>query len=105
MEGTLSLITMHQVNRQLGFNYATPETREGELFIITRVDKGKTMDRSGLKRNDEVQMWNTGDLYRLLMNNQGKTVSFQVVRDKAKINIYVKVPWMKLPLRRVSLKF
>jgi hypothetical protein len=104
-ELTVSLITIHQVNEQLGFNYATPETSEGEPFLITRVVPGKTMDKACLKQNDVVQMWNTGDLYRLLMNNNGKSVSFQVIRGTTIITIRVKVPVMKLPLRRVALVF
>ena len=101
-EITIILITQHQVNRQLGFNYATPETPEGEIFEIIRVDPGKTMDKAGLKQDDVVQMWNTNHLYKLLINNQGKEVSFIVLRDKKKITIRVKVPEMDLPLRRVS---
>jgi hypothetical protein len=34
-ELTVSTITNHHVNKQLGFNYATPETPEGEFFEIT----------------------------------------------------------------------
>jgi len=104
-EITLTLITQHQVNRQLGFNYATPETPEGEPFLITRVVAGKTMDRAGLMVDDQVQMWSVSHLYRLLTDNQGKEVEFSVVRDKKKIVIRVKVPEMVLPLRRVSFLF
>jgi hypothetical protein len=32
-EMTVSLVTQHQVNKQLGFNYATPETPERKNFI------------------------------------------------------------------------
>jgi len=60
------------------------------------------MDKAGLKQDDVVQMWNTNHLYKLLINNQGKEVSFIVLRDKKKITIRVKVPEMDLPLRRVS---
>jgi hypothetical protein len=101
-EITLTLITQHQVNRQLGFNYATPETPEGELFLITRVITGKTMDRAGLMVHDRVRMWSVSKLYRLLTDNQGKEVEFSVLRDKNKIIIRVKVPVMDLPFRRVS---
>jgi hypothetical protein len=101
-EITVTLITQHQVNKQLGFNYATPETPEGEPFLITRVVPGKTMDEAGLKKDDIVQMWNTCHLYRLLINNQGKEVSFLVLRDKKEITIRVRVPEMELSLRRVS---
>ncbi len=104
-ELTVSLITIHHVNKQLGFNYATPETPEGEPFLITRVVPGKTMDEAGLKKDDIVQMWNTCHLYRLLINNQGKEVSFLVLRDKKEITIRVRVPEMELPLRRVVVLF
>ena len=104
-ELTVSLITMHHVNKQLGFNYATPDTPEGEPFLITRVVPGKTMDKGGLKRNDEVQMWSTNHLYKLLINNQGNEVTFSVLRDDKEITIRVIVPEMDLPLRRVSFLF
>jgi hypothetical protein len=104
-EITVTLITTHHVNKQLGFNYATPDTPEGELFEIIRVDPGKTMEKSGLMRSDQVQMFSVSDLYRLLINNQGKEVSFTVLRDKKKIIIRVKVPYMELPLRNVSFLF
>jgi len=42
-ETTIDLITIHHVNKQLGFAYATPDTPEGELFLITKVVPGKTM--------------------------------------------------------------
>ena len=101
-EITVTLITTHHVNKQLGFNYATPDTPEGEFFEIIRVDPGKTMEKSGLMHSDQVQMFSVSDLYRLLINNQGKEVSFSVLRDKKKIIIRVKVPYMELPLRNVS---
>jgi hypothetical protein len=104
-EITVTLITTHHVNKQLGFNYATPDTPEGEPFEIIRVDPGKTMEKAGLMRYDQVQMFSVSDLYRLLINNQGIEVSFSVLRDKKKIIIRVKVPYMELPLRNVSFLF
>ena len=101
-EMTVSLITQHQVNKQLGFNYATPDTQEGEIFEITRVDAGKTMETSGLKLYDRVQMSSVGELYKLLINNQGKEVTFLVLRNKKKTEICIKVPEMELPLRKFS---
>lgn len=104
-EVTVSLITTFQVNKQLGFTYATPETPEGELFEIQKVIPGKTMDKAGLKPLDQVQMWNTGHLYRLLINNQGKEVKIPIKRDGEKMFIKVKVPKMDLPLGRCSFLF
>jgi hypothetical protein len=104
-EITVTLITQHQVNKQLGFNYGTPETTEGEPFLITRVVPGKTMDKAGLRKEDIVQMWNTCHLYRLLINNQGKEVTFSILRDEKDIIIRVKVPEMDLPPRWVSFLF
>ena len=104
-ELTVSLITEHQVNKQLGFNYATPDTPEGEIFEITRVDIGKTMYKSGLRIYDRVQMNSTFDLYKLLIENQGKDVNFLILREDKKIMIYVKVPEMILPLRKYSINY
>ena len=101
-ELTIALITQHQVNKQLGFNYATPETPEGELFLITRIVPGKVMQKAGLKKGDRVQMWNTCHLYRLLIENQGNEAEFSVLRDNKEIVIRVKVPEMELPLRKAT---
>jgi len=50
-------------------------------------------------------MWNTNHLYKLLINNQGKEVTFLVNRDEREIIIRVMVPEMYLPLRRVVFFF
>lgn len=97
-EMTVTLITIYQVNRQLGFRYATPPTPKGEVFEITKVEPGKTMDRYGLKRLDQVQMNNVNHLYKLLIRNQGKEVVIPVLRNEKKINIRVKVPELYVPL-------
>jgi hypothetical protein len=101
-EATVSVVTIHQVNKQLGFRYSTPETEQGELFIITRVVPEKTMDQSGLRKDDQLLMSSTSDLYRLLINNQGKVVSFPVIRDNTQILIRINVPKMEVPLKSVS---
>jgi hypothetical protein len=41
-------------NKHSVFSYKTPGTEEGELFIITRILSGKTMDKAGLKLNDRI---------------------------------------------------
>jgi|WetSurSiteA1Bulk_404760.scaffolds.fasta_scaffold69505_2 hypothetical protein len=105
LEITISMITQHQVNKQLGFNYSTPETPEGELFEIISVDPGKTMDKSGLKTCDRVQMSSVSDFYRLLIRNQGQEVTFSVLRDEREVKIRLKVPEMELPIRRASFLF
>jgi hypothetical protein len=99
---TTSLITISQVNHQLGFSYATPETPDGEIFEIQRVRKGKTMDKAGFESFDRILMPNVNDFYRLLINNQGKTVTIPVLRENKKMDIKVHVPPMKVPLQQVS---
>lgn len=101
-EGILAMITQHQVNKQLGFSYATPDTPKGELFIITKVIPGKTMAKAGLRPEDQVLMNSTSKLYKLLIQDQGKVAEFKVLRDNNEINIKVKVPEMDLPLRRIT---
>ena len=98
----VSSITAYQVNRQLGFRYATPDTPEGELFVITKVTREKTMDKAGVIPGDEVQMNSVSDLYKLLINNQGKEVLIPILRDKKKIMINVWVPEMDVPLKDIS---
>jgi hypothetical protein len=104
-ELTLSVITIFQVNKQLGFSYATPETPEGELFEISGVEPGKTMDKSGLKIADRVQMAACKDLYLLLINNQGKEAVIPIIRNKQELQIKVNVPNLDVPLARVSFLF
>jgi len=105
LEMTVSLITIHQVSRQLGFHYATPETPEGEPFLITKVIPGKAMDQGGLRANDEIRMRNVNDLYLLMIKNQGKETFIPILRDKKEIEIRVQVPQMKVPLAKVSFLF
>lgn len=94
--GALSLVKIVQVNRQLGFGYATPDTPAGELFLITKVEYGKTMFQAGLRENDEVQFGSTSDLYALLIHNQGKEVEFSVKRGGKIIPITFVVPEMEI---------
>ncbi|MBE0640239.1 MAG: hypothetical protein IH598_17125 [Bacteroidales bacterium] len=100
-----SLITIHQVNRQLGFSYATPDTPEGELFEIQKVTPGKTMDKAGLKRFDQVEMRAVNDLYRLIIENQGNEIVIPVKRNGELLNIRLVVPNLNVPLAKVSFIF
>ena len=86
----------------MGFSYATPETEMGEIFEIQRVNKGKTMDKAGLKIWDQVLMSSVNDLYRLLIDNQGKEIIIPILRENEKIEIKVKVPELYVPLAKVS---
>lgn len=104
-EIAVSLITIHHVNKQLGFSYATPDTPEGEPFLITKVLPGRIMDKSGLKPGDHVQMFAVNHLYILLINNQGKEVEIPIKRDGIKMMIKVKVPELDVPLAKVSFLF
>ncbi len=101
-EITLTLITQHHVNMQLGFNYATPDTPEGELFIITKVIPGQAMDKAGLKPEDRILFRSVEYFYKLLVNNQGKEVVFPVLRNNRVVTIKTKISEMDLPLQRVS---
>ena len=99
---TTSLITISQINNQLGFSYATPQTVEGEIFEIQRVKKGKAMDKAGLKPWDRVLMRSVNDLYRLLIDNQRKEIVIPILRENEKIEIKIKVPELNVPLAKVS---
>ena len=85
-----------------GFRYATPDTPDGELIVITRVAEGKAMDKAGVKPGDEVQMNAVSDLYKLLVNNQGDEVHIPILRDKKIMMISVWVPEMDIPLKDIS---
>jgi hypothetical protein len=102
---TTTLITIYQVNRQMGFTYATPDTPEGELFEIQKVTPGKTMDKAGLKRFDQVQMRAVNDLYRLIIKNQGKEIVIPIKRNGELLNIRLVVPNLNVPLAKVSFIF
>ena len=98
VEMTMHLILQNDVNRQLGFNYATPEENEGEIFLITEIESGNVMDRSGLKAGDQVSLDNVDDLYRLLVYNQNKTVPIPVRRGRESIVVRPYVPRLKLTI-------
>jgi len=100
IEIAISLITEHQVNKNLGFNYSTPELPEGEVFLLTKVTPGMPMDNAGLKPYDQVLMNSTMRFYRLLIDNRGREAEFKVLRDEKEIAIRVRVPEMQLLLRR-----
>jgi len=99
---TCTLITQHQVNDKLGFNYATPDTPEGELFLITRVDEGKAMHQAGLRKGDEIRFWATQDLYKLLIRNQGRQVEIPVKRNGKALVIHLVVPELRMKVVRFS---
>jgi len=85
----ICLITIMQINRQMGFSYATPETPEGELFIIQKVAHGKIMHEAGLQKYDRVLMPGPNNLYRRLIRNQGSEVLIPVSRDGEQLIIKV----------------
>lgn len=99
---TMSLITIGQINHQLGFSCSTPETPEGEIFEISKVTKGKTMEKAGLKSLDQILMYNVNDLYRLLIRNQGKEIVIPIRREEIDMEIKVHVPKLNIPLHRLS---
>jgi hypothetical protein len=94
---SLSLIKIHQVNHQLGFRYATPETPAGEIFIISKVEAGKTMESAGFRVDDQIQFSAVDDLYALLVNNQGSEVNIPVMRNSKPLMISISVPEMHIP--------
>ncbi len=104
-ELTGTMITQNQVNKKLGFNYATPETSEGEFFVVTRITSFGVMDKAGLRPDDQMLMEGPLVLYKLLIDNQGKEVAFNVLRDSKEITISVNVPEMHLPLGKFSFYF
>jgi hypothetical protein len=104
-ELVIALITEHQVNQQLGFRYATPDTPEGELFIITRIETGSIMDKSGLQVDDQIRMFSTADLYKLIIDNQGKEILIPIERDQSEMNIRVPIPEMELTLLKLTFTY
>jgi hypothetical protein len=103
VELAICLITEHHVNEQLGFTYITPETPEGEFFIINRVVPGGIMDKSGLEPGDRVLLDGPISLYRSLMDSEDSEMEFPVLRDNVQLTVTVSVPEMKLPLRKLAL--
>jgi hypothetical protein len=99
---TMSLITIGQINHLLGFSCSTPETPEGEIFEISKVTNGKTMEKAGLKSLDHILMHNVNDLYRLLIANQGKEIVIPIRRENREMEIKVLVPELNVPFGGVS---
>lgn len=89
-----SLIKVDQVSSQLGFRYTTRDNPEGEPFIITRIEPGKTMDQAGLQAGDQIRDSGVNDLYALLIYNQGSEVEIPVLRNSKPKVIRVTVPEM-----------
>jgi len=87
-----------EVNVQMGFDYATPELDQGEVFLIIKVVPGMPMDEGGLRRFDQVRFWDTGDLYRLILCNQGDTIAMPIKRDDLEMDVCVAVPPLHLSL-------
>jgi hypothetical protein len=94
---TFCLITTTQVNRQMGFSYATPDTPEGELFVIRKVVPGKIMHEAGLQKDDRVLMPGPNDLYGRIIHNQGSEVLIPVSRDGEELMIKVMAPELNIP--------
>ena len=99
---TFTLITEHQVNKKLGFNYATPETPMGEPFLITKVVDGKAMHLAGLRKGDVIRFGSTRDLYKLLIDHQGKEITIPIARNGKEIDINLKVPEIRLMVVKFS---
>ena len=104
-ELTVTLITIHHVNKQLGFSTATPDTPEGELFEVSKVIPEKIMDKAGLMVGDRIQMNAVNDLYIHLINNQGREASFFIKRNKKEMEISLVVPELDVPLAEISFLF
>ena len=86
----------------MGFKYSTPESKEGEFFIIKYVEPGKAMDEAGLMIHDQLTLFSVNELYRLLIGNQCQEVSIIVRRKDEEHTIIIKVPEMELFLQRLS---
>jgi len=99
----ICLITITQVNRQMGFSYATPDTPEGELFVIRKVVSGKTMHEAGLQKHDRVLMTGPGDLYGRIIHNQGSEVLIPVSRHGEPLIIKIMVPELEVPYARLCI--
>ncbi|MBN1340524.1 MAG: hypothetical protein JXA03_14440 [Bacteroidales bacterium] len=100
-----AILIQGQVNRQLGFNYATPCSEDGEAFIITRVDSNMAMFRAGLKVNDTVRLTRVDDLYTMLLGNQGGEVSIPIRRGGETLEVKVWVPVMKIRYRGICMVY
>jgi hypothetical protein len=99
---TMSLITIVQINHQIGFSYATPETPEGEIFEVLWLTEGKIMEKAGVKTFDRILMNNVNDFYRLIIDNQGKEIAIPIRRENREIEIKVLVPELNIPFGGVS---
>lgn len=93
---SFSLIKVDQASTQLGFRYTNQDNMEGEPFIITRIEPGKTMDQAGLQAGDLIRNSGVDELYMLLINNQGSEVEIPVLRNSKPRVIRVNVPEMDI---------
>lgn len=96
---TLCIILQNQVNSQLGFDYATPDEEQGEIFIISEVVPGKIMDQAGLKEGDIIPWNDVSILYRMLVYHQESAVSIPVIRGVQYLMIRIEVPILNLTIK------
>lgn len=93
------LAVQRQIDRQMGFSYATPVLRGGdEIFVITDVMAGGAMDAAGLKVGDYVGYYSVDDLYHLIAFGQERTVLIPIQRGTRQMAVSVAVPKLDLTI-------
>lgn len=93
----MHLMLQRQIDRQMGFSYATPVLRGvEEIFVITDVMAGGVMEAAGLQVDDYVCYYSVDDLYHLIAFGQDRTVSIPIQRGARQMDISVAVPKLDL---------
>jgi len=89
-------VIQSQVDHQLGFFYATPDTPEGETFIIGYLAAGMPMEQAGFREGDIIDLWPTSLLYAMLIQNQGGRATIPIKRGETEMDVTVEVPVLQI---------
>jgi hypothetical protein len=93
------LAVQWQIDRQMGFSYATPVLHGvEEIFVITEVMAGGAMDAAGLEVGDCVCYYSVDDLYHLIAFGQDRTVLIPIQRGARQMAVSVAVPKLDLTI-------
>jgi hypothetical protein len=93
---TIALIIQAQVDRHMGFAYATPEGIGGEFFVLVEIQSGSVMAKAGLAVGDTLGFHAVDSFYRLLIENRGNTVYIPIRLGETIKEYPLQVPEMNL---------
>jgi hypothetical protein len=86
------MILQRELNSELGFWYDAPRNEGDDVLVITEMEPGKLMEKSGLRVGDRVRYSRRTDLYSMFLLNQGKEVTLPISRNGKPVVLLIHVP-------------